>query len=173
MYLKMKLQRVVSLYSFKFFSLSLLFFPFIIIILRFLRFYGSSIPLFVSVFLAVCPLPLKVSFLSFSRNLGEIFFVILSMPQNEDFLVNLTLWICSGEIFPVFLVQQFFSCFPDGQRTLCNFCGSTEVMGNVSFHVMDSAKELQFKNKVPIGRCTGRHIGKNVRETWKNFQLWT
>jgi hypothetical protein len=36
---------------------------------------------------------------------------------------------------------------------LCNFYGSTEVMGDVTYHVVRSASEIKESDKVPIGQC--------------------
>lgn len=62
-------------------------------------------------------------------------------------LPNLKLFICSGEMLPKQLVVDFFSYFADGTHTLCNFYGSTEVMGDVTFFICDRENQL-----VPIGK---------------------
>lgn len=70
-------------------------------------------------------------------------------------LSRLRLWVCSGESLATSLAQEFFAHFAgvglDG-HCLCNFYGSTEVMGDVTFHVLRSAADLQGLDKVPIGR---------------------
>ncbi|XP_067010467.2 beta-alanyl-bioamine nonribosomal peptide synthetase ebony-like [Anabrus simplex] len=65
-------------------------------------------------------------------------------------LPNLRLWVCSGEPLTLDLVQHFFRKFP--QHTLCNFYGSTEIMGDVTYHVMNSPEDVSSSGKVPIGR---------------------
>lgn len=62
-------------------------------------------------------------------------------------LQNLKLFVCSGEMLPKQLVDDFFSYFADGTHTLCNFYGSTEVMGDVTFSICDRESQL-----VPIGK---------------------
>ncbi|XP_042893379.1 putative acyl-activating enzyme 19 [Penaeus japonicus] len=75
-----------------------------------------------------------------------------SDPQAPK-LKNLRLWICSGEVFPPDLLSAFFSAFPDGQ-TICNFYGSTEILGDVTYiqfqSIQDSVSGIIDK-KVPIG----------------------
>lgn len=68
-------------------------------------------------------------------------------------LKHLKLWVCSGEILPEDLLIQFYECFPPG-TVICNFYGSTEVMGDVTaavFKSLDDARSALVDNKVPIG----------------------
>lgn len=69
----------------------------------------------------------------------------------NDFLMNLKLWICSGEPLPSVLVQRFFTNFSTGQHRICNFYGSTEIMGDVTYHVMSASQQFHFEDKIPIG----------------------
>lgn len=63
---------------------------------------------------------------------------------------NLKMWVCSGEPLAKSLAEQFLEHFRGHEVTLCNFYGSTEVMGDVTFHVIRSSDDLNFE-KVPIG----------------------
>ena len=67
-------------------------------------------------------------------------------------LDHLTTWICTGEPLPAQLARDFFNHYNDQRHKLCNFYGSTEVMGDVSYHVLSSASEVKQMTKVPIGR---------------------
>lgn len=52
----------------------------------------------------------------------------------------------------VSLVSEFFKFFSDGRHQLCNFYGSTEVMGDVTYYVMSSVQQVKHMEKVPIGK---------------------
>jgi len=65
-------------------------------------------------------------------------------------LPRLRLWVSSGEPLPPTLATRFFAVLGDG-RLLCNLYGSTEVMGDVTYHVLRSADDLNGLEKVPIG----------------------
>ncbi|XP_069163773.1 beta-alanyl-bioamine nonribosomal peptide synthetase ebony isoform X2 [Procambarus clarkii] len=68
-------------------------------------------------------------------------------------LSSLKLWVCSGEVLKSDLLHSFFETFTSGQ-TLCNFYGSTEVMGDVTYLQFCNSKDAAAKlvnNKVPIG----------------------
>ena len=74
-------------------------------------------------------------------------------PTDTVPLKHLKLWVCSGEILPADLLIQFYECFPQG-TVICNFYGSTEVMGDVTaaiFKSLDDARGALVDNKVPIG----------------------
>uniref|UniRef100_A0A023F0N0 Putative the adenylation domain of nonribosomal peptide synthetase n=1 Tax=Triatoma infestans TaxID=30076 RepID=A0A023F0N0_TRIIF len=71
--------------------------------------------------------------------------------QNQSKLQNLKLWVCSGETLSVALATQFFEHFNTGNQILCNFYGSTEIMGDVTFHIMKCTEDVSVDNKVPIG----------------------
>ena len=75
----------------------------------------------------------------------------LNLEQQNDLLLSLKLWICSGEILPVQLAENFFRRFNSGDKTLANFYGSTEVMGDVTFHLLNDIRQLQELEKIPIG----------------------
>src|SRR5207244_1555915 len=73
--------------------------------------------------------------------------------QRQKLLQNLRVWVCSGEQFPSDLLDKFFDYFPSN-HLICNFYGSTEVMGDVTYEVFDSLDEVKRKvieAKVPIG----------------------
>ncbi|GAB0092883.1 uncharacterized protein DMENIID0001_079320 [Sergentomyia squamirostris] len=71
--------------------------------------------------------------------------------SNKKLLQNLRIWVCSGETLSVSLAQEFFNYFEEGKHVLCNFYGSTEIMGDVSYYICDTKKALQTMEKVPIG----------------------
>ncbi|VVC31519.1 AMP-binding, conserved site,AMP-dependent synthetase/ligase,Phosphopantetheine binding ACP domain [Cinara cedri] len=72
--------------------------------------------------------------------------------QNNEhgILSSLKLWVCSGEPLPMSLAKQFLDTFPS-HFTLCNFYGSTEIMGDVSYFAIKSFDDLRFGDKIPIG----------------------
>lgn len=74
-----------------------------------------------------------------------------NMKNSEGFLKNLRLWVCSGETLSVSLAEKFFDCFDSKTHSLCNFYGSTEVMGDVTYHVIRSKEELENQQTIPIG----------------------
>lgn len=75
------------------------------------------------------------------------------MSQDTDnILTRLKLWICSGETLPVSLADQFFAIFGDDDKILANFYGSTEIMGDVTYHLLSKRSQLQEMEKVPIGK---------------------
>lgn len=59
--------------------------------------------------------------------------------------------MCSGETLTVSLAEEFFKCFTDGNHKLCNFYGSTEVMGDVTFYSISDPRQLKLQDKIPIG----------------------
>lgn len=63
----------------------------------------------------------------------------------------LRLFVCSGETLSVQLAVEFFDHFPEGQHVLANFYGSTEVMGDVTYFVCESKKQLGDLHAIPIG----------------------
>lgn len=69
-------------------------------------------------------------------------------------LRRLKLCVCSGEVLPPNLVKSFFEYLPEG-CTLCNFYGSTETMGDITYEVFSSANDVATKrdeSASPIGR---------------------
>lgn len=89
----------------------------------------------------------------FSRH--RFYNIIFSRFKNDEqgILSSLKLWVCSGEPLPVSLAKQFLETFPGHTATLCNFYGSTEIMGDVSYFTIKSYKDLCFGDKIPIGKC--------------------
>jgi non-ribosomal peptide synthetase component F len=69
----------------------------------------------------------------------------------ERLLYNLKIWVCSGEPLSLQLSKEFFDYFEEGTHVLCNFYGSTEVMGDVTYFVCESKKQLDSLDRVPIG----------------------
>ncbi|XP_065560060.1 beta-alanyl-bioamine nonribosomal peptide synthetase ebony-like [Artemia franciscana] len=78
---------------------------------------------------------------------------ILAVLEDSSALEKLSFWVCSGETLSLELVKDFFNMFPS-KYTLCNFYGSTEVMGDVTYLTMKSWEEASgslVARKVPIG----------------------
>lgn len=68
-------------------------------------------------------------------------------------LTYLKMWVCSGEVLSSELLLDFYRVFPKGTR-ICNFYGSTEVIGDVTYAEFKSRTEVidsLIENKVPIG----------------------
>ncbi|KAB0794533.1 hypothetical protein PPYR_11372 [Photinus pyralis] len=72
-----------------------------------------------------------------------------NLHSEKQFLKHLKTWICSGETLVASLVQQFYQYFAIDQHKLCNFYGSTEIMGDVTFHVIN--EQVNYQEKIPIG----------------------
>uniref|UniRef100_A0A336KE11 CSON009061 protein n=1 Tax=Culicoides sonorensis TaxID=179676 RepID=A0A336KE11_CULSO len=75
----------------------------------------------------------------------------LPLQHDKNLLKNLKIWVCSGEPLSLSLANEFYDFFEQGQHILCNFYGSTEVMGDVTYFVCESKKQLSSLEKVPIG----------------------
>lgn len=75
----------------------------------------------------------------------------VQMNKEKRLLQNLKTWVCSGETLVVSLVQEFFKYFPENEYQLCNFYGSTEIMGDVTYHVIKGVEQFKHTSKVPIG----------------------
>nr|XP_018903748.1 PREDICTED: uncharacterized protein LOC109034831 [Bemisia tabaci] len=67
--------------------------------------------------------------------------------RDDQLLKHLKLWVCSGEPLVPSLVKHFFNHFEGTEHVICNFYGSTEVMGDVTFEKMSAFKG----DLVPIG----------------------
>ncbi|XP_076673165.1 nonribosomal peptide synthetase ebony [Andrena cerasifolii] len=91
----------------------------------------------------------------------------LGLRDKENVLRSLKLWICSGETLPLSLAEQFFATFDSGDKILANFYGSTEVMGDVTYHLLNNRSQLQSTDKVPIGKpldnCIVYIVSKEMR----------
>ena len=74
------------------------------------------------------------------------------MQNRKNVLSSLKLWVCSGETLPLTLAQEFFLRFGNKERLLANFYGSTEVMGDVTYHLLSEDSQLDGIDKVPIGK---------------------
>ncbi|XP_072935672.1 beta-alanyl-bioamine nonribosomal peptide synthetase ebony [Epargyreus clarus] len=76
----------------------------------------------------------------------------LSLNKSERPLQHLKLWVCSGETLSKELAAEFFHYFgnQDGYK-LANFYGSTEVMGDVTYYVLEKLAQLDIFPTVPIG----------------------
>lgn len=79
--------------------------------------------------------------------------LLYSTLQHDDCLLSkLKLWICSGETLPVSLAHEFFDYFRGNEYMLCNFYGSTEIMGDVTYYVCRGKEQLhEFEFNIPIG----------------------
>lgn len=73
-------------------------------------------------------------------------------------LRNLKTWICSGETLAISLAEEFFKRFPESDHQLCNFYGSTEIMGDVTYYIITGPQQLRHQTKVPIGTNQPRTI---------------
>ncbi len=71
--------------------------------------------------------------------------------RNDNLLSNLKTWMCGGEALTTLHVERFFQNFNDGTHRICNFYGSTEVMGDVTYYVCENIEELDGLSNVPIG----------------------
>lgn len=76
----------------------------------------------------------------------------ISLNPTGNPLKKLKLWICSGETLNKGLAGEFFKYFNgDEGYQLANFYGSTEVMGDVTYYVIENADQLDLFNTIPIG----------------------
>ena len=80
-----------------------------------------------------------------------LMFLSLQDANAERLLFNLKIWVCSGEPLSITLSKEFYDYFEEGTHVLCNFYGSTEVMGDVTYFVCESKKQLDSLERVPIG----------------------
>ncbi|KAL3269027.1 hypothetical protein HHI36_008110 [Cryptolaemus montrouzieri] len=93
----------------------------------------------------------KVERLVLVPSLLRSILMFLEMQKNGDTLKHLKTWICSGETLTKSAVLDFFKYFPENEHRLCNFYGSTEVMGDVTYHVISGPEQIKYAEKVPIG----------------------
>nr|BDT05249.1 ebony protein [Gryllus bimaculatus] len=77
--------------------------------------------------------------------------ILMHLESGVPLPTSLKLWVCSGEALSVELGKQFFQYFTPGQHKLCNFYGSTEIMGDVTYHVLSEPEDLDLHVTVPIG----------------------
>lgn len=75
----------------------------------------------------------------------------LSLKNDSSLLRCLKVWVCSGETLPVSLANEFYDYFAENEQILCNFYGSTEIMGDVTYFVCKSKQQLEPYLNVPIG----------------------
>ncbi|KAH0808989.1 hypothetical protein GEV33_013801 [Tenebrio molitor] len=75
----------------------------------------------------------------------------LKLKKNTSLLKSLKLWVCSGETLTSSLAEEFFEYFPENEYKLCNFYGSTEIMGDVTFYTISRVEQLKNELTVPIG----------------------
>ena len=94
-------------------------------------------------------------------------------PAGAVPLKHLKLWVCSGEILPADLLIQFYECFPQ-DTVICNFYGSTEVMGDVTAAIFKSLHDVRSSlvdNKVPIG-STFSYSTYSLHARFNSNLLW-
>ncbi|XP_071559405.1 beta-alanyl-bioamine nonribosomal peptide synthetase ebony-like isoform X2 [Temnothorax nylanderi] len=93
----------------------------------------------------------------------------LDLRDNDNVLDRLKLWVCSGETLSVALANQFFTTFVNKGKILANFYGTTEVMGDVAYYLLNKREQLQGMEKVPIGKpidnCIIYLVNKELRLT--------
>lgn len=77
--------------------------------------------------------------------------IYLSLKNDVNLLSKLKLWVCSGETLPVTLAMEFYDHFAENEYLLCNFYGSTEIMGDVTYFVCRGKEQLHNYQNVPIG----------------------
>nr|ATB56363.1 Ebony2 [Leptinotarsa decemlineata] len=93
----------------------------------------------------------KVERLILVPTLLKSLLMYLKLKGEKSTLRNLKTWICSGEILTVSLAEEFYRWFSDKDHQLCNFYGSTEIMGDVTYFVVPGLQELKHMDKIPIG----------------------
>ncbi|KAK2589317.1 hypothetical protein KPH14_007867 [Odynerus spinipes] len=94
----------------------------------------------------------KIQRLVLVPSLLQSMLMYLNLQNKQDTLPSLKLWICSGETLSISLADQFFVTFHGEDRMLANFYGSTEIMGDVTYHIMRDRNDLKSMEKVPIGK---------------------
>ncbi|CAK1541178.1 unnamed protein product [Leptosia nina] len=75
----------------------------------------------------------------------------VSLNPSQRPLQRLKLWVCSGETLSKDLASRFFQYFGEHGYKLANFYGSTEVMGDVTYYVMEKTAQLDIFPTIPIG----------------------
>ncbi|CAH1394602.1 unnamed protein product [Nezara viridula] len=96
----------------------------------------------------------KVDRIMLVPTLLKLILTYLKITNDNASLRQLKLWVCTSETLSCSLAEEFFDWSErnGGSRILCNFYGSTETMGDVTYYVMKSKQDIMFKGKVPIGR---------------------
>ncbi|XP_015117736.1 uncharacterized protein LOC107041628 [Diachasma alloeum] len=109
----------------------------------------------------------KIQRLVLVPSLLQSMLMYLDIRNDIEMLKSLRLWICSGETLSQSLAQKFFTKFSTFKHTLANFYGSTEVMGDVTYHLLNEPSQLKDIQKVPIGRpldnCIVYLVNKDLR----------
>lgn len=78
--------------------------------------------------------------------------IYLSVKKECSSLSKLKLWICSGETLPISIAKEFYDYFSENEHLLCNFYGSTEVMGDVIYLKCHGHEQLhKYTGSIPIG----------------------
>ncbi|XP_047363754.1 mycosubtilin synthase subunit C isoform X3 [Vespa velutina] len=93
----------------------------------------------------------KIQRLVLVPSLLQSMLMYFKLQNKQNSLPSLKLWICSGETLSISLADQFFITFHGDNKMLANFYGSTEIMGDVTYHIMHSRNDLEISEKIPIG----------------------
>ncbi|KAF5292447.1 hypothetical protein FQA39_LY13994 [Lamprigera yunnana] len=93
----------------------------------------------------------KVKRLVLVPSLLQSLLMYFQLHKGKRFLRHLKTWVCSGETLVTTLVKDFYAYFSVEEHKLCNFYGSTEIMGDVTYHVIRDPEKLNTEDKIPIG----------------------
>jgi len=118
----------------------------------------QNVELFVDA-LETCQVTRLFAVTSLIKNLLTFVQMEAKQKKSKPRLNKVYQWECSAEAVTAELVRQFFNLFDasnsDGNKTICNFYGSTE-MSDVTFTAFTSLAQLEElldeNSKVPIGR---------------------
>lgn len=77
--------------------------------------------------------------------------IYVTLKKDVKYLNKLKYWICSGETLPTSLAIEFYDYFDEKAHFLCNFYGSTEIMGDVAYFTCEGKEQLRHYDNVPIG----------------------
>lgn len=99
--------------------------------------------------------------LTLAPTLLKSILIYLSMKTSNKLLSKLKLWICSGETLSVSIANEFYDYFSENGHLLCNFYGSTEVMGDVTYFKCHGKEQLRSLT----GNCVNVPIGDPIFNT--------
>jgi non-ribosomal peptide synthetase component F len=83
--------------------------------------------------------------------------LLLLTRQKGGGLRTLALWVCSGEELALDLVRDFFAVFPK-DAAIANFYGSTEVMGDVTYHLFNNLTDVEVAAKNDVRAPIGEYV---------------
>nr|QNH91384.1 ebony [Harmonia axyridis] len=93
----------------------------------------------------------KVERLVLVPSLLRSILMFVEIKKQDGILSNLKTWVCSGETLVKGAALDFYKYFPENEHRLCNFYGSTEIMGDVTYYVIKGLDQMKSFEKVPIG----------------------